>query len=77
MNGQNAAYRPTWGTLILGEMVEQELGSDFDIRAFHQAILGPGALPLSVLEEQIRVFIQKSIQYLKLSCQRFIGTDAR
>jgi len=63
MNGQNAAYRPTWGMLFLGEMAEKELSSDFNIRAFHQAILGPGALPLSVLKEQIRVFIQKSIHY--------------
>jgi len=61
MPAQSLAYRLGYLEMTkLREMAEQELGSDFDIRAFHEAILGPGALPLSVLEEQIRVFIQES-----------------
>ena len=61
MPAQSLAYRLGYLEMIrLRKMAEQELGADFDIRAFHEAILGPGALPLSVLEEQIRVFIRKS-----------------
>ena len=61
MPAQSLAYRLGYLEMTkLRKMAEQELGADFDIRAFHEAILGPGALPLSVLDEQIRVFIQKS-----------------
>jgi uncharacterized protein (DUF885 family) len=37
---------------ILGQRrrAEAELGTNFDIRAFHDAVLAPGALPLSVLD---------------------------
>ncbi len=36
---------------------ERELGADFDIRAFHDAVLAQGSVPLPVLDEQIRQFI--------------------
>jgi uncharacterized protein (DUF885 family) len=36
--------------LELRERAKQELGSQFDIRAFHDEILNGGALPLDVLE---------------------------
>jgi uncharacterized protein (DUF885 family) len=36
---------------------EKALGARFDIRAFHDQILGSGALPLSVLETQTRAWI--------------------
>lgn len=39
---------------------EQELGEDFDIRAFHDAVLAQGSVPLPVLDEQIRQFIATS-----------------
>lgn len=41
---------------------EKELGDKFDLRAFHDALLKNGALPLSMLEEQMQGFIteQKS-----------------
>ena len=38
---------------------EAALGPKFDIRAFHDTFLGMGAVPLTVLEEQIREFIRK------------------
>jgi len=58
---QSLAYRLGYLEITrLREMAEKGLGADFDIKTFHQAILGPGALPLSVLEEHIRVFIRKS-----------------
>lgn len=37
----------------LRERVEKKQGSNFDIRVFHDAIIGSGSLPLAVLEEVI------------------------
>jgi uncharacterized protein (DUF885 family) len=36
---------------------KETLGERFDIRAFHDMLLGQGALPLDVCEEQVRVWI--------------------
>lgn len=36
---------------------ERELGSRFDIRDFHEAVLSQGALPLDVLDEQVTRYI--------------------
>ena len=52
----------------LGEMrirqlrarAEKELGSKFDLRAFHDAVLLPGPMPLDLLEQQIDRWIEKS-----------------
>lgn len=41
----------------LRERAERELGARFDIREFHEAVLGEGALPLSILEEQVAAYI--------------------
>ena len=43
--------------LALRAEAEKALGDRFDIRAFHDQILGSGALPLSVLETQTRAWI--------------------
>ncbi|MGO3299423.1 MAG: DUF885 domain-containing protein [Pseudoalteromonas sp.] len=45
----------------LREETEQALGQDFDIREFHHQILRHGSVPLSVLEEQINLYIQKAL----------------
>ena len=37
---------------------EQALGDKFDIRAFHDAVLENGSVPMSVLEQQINDFIK-------------------
>jgi len=37
----------------LRSRAEQRLGDRFDIRAFHDHLLGAGALPLDVLEERM------------------------
>jgi uncharacterized protein (DUF885 family) len=34
--------------------MERKLGTKFDIRAFHDTVLGQGALPLAVLEQRVR-----------------------
>lgn len=39
---------------------EAELGVDFNLPAFHHAVLSLGSVPLPVLEEQIRAFIAES-----------------
>jgi uncharacterized protein (DUF885 family) len=40
----------------LREDAERTLGRRFDIRGFHDAVLGHGAVPLAVLEEQVRAW---------------------
>jgi uncharacterized protein (DUF885 family) len=39
--------------LELRERCETALGENFDIRAFHDHLLGAGAIPLDVLEERM------------------------
>lgn len=52
--GQALAYKiGQMKILELRERAKKELGAKFDIRAFHDEILGGGALPLDVLEERI------------------------
>ena len=54
MPGQALAYKI--GQLKIRALrteAERELGSAFDVRAFHDAILGEGALPLDILEVRI------------------------
>jgi len=43
--------------LELRERARHELGDRFDIRAFHDAVLGGGALPLPILERVINDWI--------------------
>ncbi|GAA4215899.1 DUF885 domain-containing protein [Sphingomonas endophytica] len=56
--GQATSYMV--GQLKIAELrakAERELGPKFDIRSFHEAVLGQGALPLDVLEEQVDAYI--------------------
>jgi uncharacterized protein (DUF885 family) len=43
--------------LELRERAQQELGAKFDLRAFHDAVLDQGPLPLDVLETKINAWI--------------------
>ena len=57
--GQALAYK--LGELRIRELrsrAEKELGGKFDLRRFHDAVLGQGSLPLDALESQIDAWIQ-------------------
>jgi uncharacterized protein (DUF885 family) len=43
--------------LELRRYAEHELGTKFDIRAFHDAVLELGSVPLPVLEKHIHAFV--------------------
>jgi uncharacterized protein (DUF885 family) len=43
--------------LELREMAKKELGSQFDIRQFHDVVLTNGSLPLDILEENVKKWI--------------------
>ncbi|MBZ4038290.1 DUF885 domain-containing protein [Novilysobacter selenitireducens] len=58
--GQATAYKI--GMIKIQELrakAEAELGDGFDIRGFHDAILGGGALPLDLLERRIDQWIEE------------------
>jgi uncharacterized protein (DUF885 family) len=44
--------------LELRAWAQKELGDKFDIRGFHDTIIGAGALPLNVLEEQVHLWVE-------------------
>lgn len=45
----------------LRQRAEQALGNRFDIREFHDVLLGQGALPLDLLEGVIDHYIETNI----------------
>jgi uncharacterized protein (DUF885 family) len=58
MPGQALAYRMGARKLVeLREKARRTLGPRFDIRRFHQAVLGSGSMPLSVLERRVDEFL--------------------
>ena len=57
--GQALAYK--MGELKIRELrarAEEELGADFDVRHFHDAVLANGSVPLDILEELINAWIE-------------------
>jgi uncharacterized protein (DUF885 family) len=61
--GQGLSYK--MGELKIRELrarAEKELGARFDIRAFHDAVLRNGPIPLPVLDTEIDAYIAKAKQ---------------
>ncbi len=57
--GQALAYKI--GELEIKRLrayAQRELGARFDIKAFHEAVLGGGALPLYQLDRRVRAFVE-------------------
>jgi prolyl oligopeptidase len=56
--GQALAYKVgQMKILALRERAERRLGEQFDIRAFHDHLLGAGALPLDLLEQRMDAWL--------------------
>lgn len=57
--GQALGYQMGKQELLrLRERAEAALGDRFDLRRFHEAILSPGSLPMTVLGSHIDAFIE-------------------
>jgi uncharacterized protein (DUF885 family) len=61
--GQALAYKlGQLEILKLREEARQKLGDKFDIRAFHDEVLGNGALPLDVLDSEVNSWIDSQVK---------------
>ncbi len=59
--GQATAYKVGQRKLIeLRELAKQALGPKFDLRAYHDLVLENGALPVNILEENVRAWVAKT-----------------
>lgn len=65
-------YEKLWQ---LRHRAEQALGADFDIRRFHTAVIGDGAMPLQVLEEKIDEFIAPAVSQASSKAIRTVIVD--
>jgi uncharacterized protein (DUF885 family) len=64
--GQALGYKVGQLTISrLRDEAQKALGAAFDIRAFHDEVLGAGALPLDVLEARIDAWIQAKLEAQK------------
>jgi uncharacterized protein (DUF885 family) len=60
MPGQATAYKVGMIKILeLRELAEKELGERFDIREFHNVVLTNGSMPLDILEELVRDYIER------------------
>jgi uncharacterized protein (DUF885 family) len=60
MPGQATAYKIGMNKILdLRALASRELGRGFDVRQFHDVVLKDGAVPLDILEENVRAWIAK------------------
>jgi uncharacterized protein (DUF885 family) len=60
MPGQALAYKiGQLKMLALRDRAERQLGENFDIRAFHDELLGAGSLPLDLLEQRMDAWLAR------------------
>ncbi len=58
--GQAIAYGVGYETFWrLRHQAERVLGTNFDVRDFHDVLLGSGSMPLGVLEEEVNAYIKR------------------
>jgi len=58
MPGQATAYKIGMNKILeLREMSKQKLGEKFDIKEYHDVVLGSGPVPLSILEAQVNRWV--------------------
>ena len=58
--GQACSYKIGMIRIIeLRELAKRELGPKFDLRAYHDLVLKNGALPMNLLEENVRAWIKQ------------------
>ena len=61
MPGQATAYKIGMIKILeLRAMAEEELGDAYDIREFHDAVLRNGAVPLAILEELVKEYVEET-----------------
>jgi uncharacterized protein (DUF885 family) len=61
--GQACAYKIGMLKILeLRKKAKQELGNQFDLREFHNAVLKNGAMPLDVLEKVINNYISVTLE---------------
>jgi uncharacterized protein (DUF885 family) len=57
--GQALAYKTGQIEILrMRRQAEEALGSDFDIKAFHDVVLGAGAVPLPVLDARVAAWVE-------------------
>lgn len=63
MPGQALAYKVGMTKLLeLRDLARAELGASFDIREFHNVILTNGSVPLDILEDLVRQYIDQTLK---------------